>query len=60
MKNIRRKYKDLTSRLLKFIANILPNLVHGAMIDITRGADKAKELAVRFLIFINKPESNML
>ena len=47
----------LTSRLLKVIASRLPNLVHGAMIDITRGAEKPKLLADRFLIFIDKPES---
>ena len=47
----------MTSRLLKVIASRLPNLVHGAMIDITRGAEKPKQLAHRFLIFIDKPES---
>ena len=47
----------MTSRLLKVIASRLPNLVHGAMIDITCGAEKPKQLADRFLIFIDKPES---
>ena len=35
----------LTSRLLKVITSRLPNLVHGAMINITQGAEKLKELA---------------
>ena len=39
------------------IASRLPNLVHGAMINITHGAEKPKQLADRFLIFIDKPES---
>ena len=50
----------MTSRLLKVISSRLPNLVHGAMIDITRGAEKPKQLADRFLIFIEKPESTRL
>ena len=47
----------MTSRLLKVIASRLPNLVHGTVINITHSADKPKQLADRFLIFINKPES---
>ena len=38
----------LTSRLLKVITSRLPNPVHGAMINITHGAEKPKELADRF------------
>ena len=48
----------ITSRLLKYLANILPQLVLGAMNKITSYEDKPEALAERYLIFIKKPNSN--
>ena len=48
----------ISSRLLNYLANILPNLVLGAMHEITKYESKPDSLAERFLIFIKKITSN--
>merc|ERR1712112_575134 len=48
----------ISSRLLNFLAKILPNLVLGVMHEVTRYESKPDSLAERFLILIRKINSN--
>ena len=48
----------LSSGLFNHFAKLLPNLVLGAMQKINLIGDKPYKLSKRFLIFINKPNSN--
>ena len=52
--------EGMISRLLNYIAQLLPNSVLGAMQEITLIGQKPDILSKTFLIFINKPNSSKI